>query len=321
MSPSLPLVTIAIPTYNRAQTYLPLALASALNQTYSNIEIVVSDNCSSDRTPAFVASKRDSRIRYYRQSVAVPPNDNFNFCLEQALGEYFLLLLDDELLDPDFVSICMDAAAEEPQAGLIRTGLRMIDANGVVVQQVANKVQGLNLSDFFLGWFAGDTTLYLCNTLFRTECLRAVGGLNSRHNLFQDVMAQVKVAARAPRLDIAAIKASTRSHGGQFTYSAKVNEWSEDSLELLELIVGSVPDNKDLIRARGVRFFARICYSRASAIQSSAARLRAYGTVYQKFGRQCLPPWRMVLGSTALYRGLRTLKRRLKGQSAWAAAS
>lgn len=321
MSPFLPLVTIAIPTYNRAQTYLPVALASALDQTYPNIEIIVSDNCSSDRTRAFIASKRDARIRYYRHSVAIPPNDNFNFCLEQALGEFFLLLLDDEVLDPDFVSMCMDAAAREPRAGLIRTGLRVIDANGNVVQQITNKVQGLGLSDFVLGWFAGDTTLYLCNTLFRTECLRDVGGLNSRHNLFQDVMAQVKVAARAPRLDIAVIKASTRSHGGQFTYSAKVKEWSEDSLQLLDLIVGLAPDNKELIRARGVRFLARICYSRASVIQSPAARLRAYGTVYKKFGRQCLPPWRMVLSSTAVYRGMRALKRRLKGQPRWAAAS
>lgn len=321
MSSSLPLVTIAIPTYNRAQTYLPLTLASALGQTYPNIEVVVSDNCSSDQTPAFVTSKGDKRIRYYRQSVAITPNENFNFCLAQARGEYFLLLLDDELLDPDFVSICMGAAAGEPQAGLIRTGLRVVDANGVVIQQVVNKVQGLTLSDFFLGWFKGDTTLYLCNVLFRTECLRAVGGLKSRHNLFQDVMAQVKVAASAPRLEIPVVKASTRSHGGQFTYSAKVNEWLEDSLELLDLIVDSSPTNKEMIRARGVQFFARICYSRASAIQSPLARLRAYATVYQKFGRRCLPPWQMVLGSTALYRRMRALKRRLKGQPIWAAAS
>ena len=320
MSPSLPLVTIAIPTYNRAHTYLPLALASALGQTYSNLEIVVSDNCSSDRTAAFVASKKDPRIRYYRQSVAISPNDNFNFCIEQALGEYFLLLLDDELLDSDFVSICMDAAAEEPQAGLIRTGLRVIDANGVVVQQVANKVQGLNLSDFLLGWFAGDTTLYLCNTLFRTECLRAVGGLNSRHNLFQDVMAQIKVLAISSRVDVHAVKSSTRSHSGQYTYGARVDEWTEDALDLLNLMVSTSPDKQDIVSEQGARFFARICYSRASAIKNPAERLGAYLRVYRYFNRRYLPPVRGVLASTAIYRRARDVKRRLKGQSSWAAA-
>lgn len=320
MNLSLPLVTIAIPTYNRVQTYLPLALASALGQTYSNLEIVVSDNCSTDSTATFVGSKKDPRIRYYRQSVALPPNDNFNYCLKQARGDYFLLLLDDELLDPDFVSTCVEAAAGQSGTGLIRTGLRVIDANGSVVHQVVNNVQGLDVSDFFLGWFAGKTTLYLCNTLFRTECLRTAGGFNSRHNLFQDVVAQVKVLTMSPRVDIHAVKSSTRSHFGQYTYGARVDEWAEDALDLLSLLVSASPHKQDIILEQGARFFARICYSRASAIARPAERLRAYARVYRYFNRRYLPPMRGVLASTAIYRRARDIKRRLKGLPAWAAA-
>jgi len=58
-----PLVTIAIPTYNRADGYLREALASALNQTYQNIEIIVSDNCSTDNSEAFIRGISDQRIR------------------------------------------------------------------------------------------------------------------------------------------------------------------------------------------------------------------------------------------------------------------
>src|SRR5690606_4365233 len=63
-----PLVTICIPTFNRADTFLPKALAAACNQTYRNLEILVSDNASSDGTPELVRSMIDPRISYHRQA-------------------------------------------------------------------------------------------------------------------------------------------------------------------------------------------------------------------------------------------------------------
>ena len=99
-------VTVGIPTYNRADSYLKNALKSALAQRYENFEIVVSDNCSKDHTQALVEQMDDGRIRYFRQEKNIPANDNFNFCLQQARGDYFLLLHDDDLIDPDFVAAC-----------------------------------------------------------------------------------------------------------------------------------------------------------------------------------------------------------------------
>lgn len=321
MSARTPLVTIAIPTFNRAQTYLPQALASALGQTYHDIEIIVSDNCSSDQTPAVVARCHDPRVRYFRRSVSVSPNDNFNFCLEQARGEYFLLLLDDELVDRDFVEICVNGVSDRSNVGLVRTGLRVIDANGNVVNEVPNRAAGLSLANFLLAWFDGQTALYLCNTLFNTALLRSIGGLRSRHNLFQDVMAQVRVAAISGRVDIDNVLASTRSHPGQFTYSAKVYGWVEDAGDLLDLMTLLVSDEREIVRKRGMRFFATICYSRAGAIPSLWERLRTYHRIYQMFQRCCVPPIRLVIASTTLYKRLRTIKRWVKRQPSWAAAS
>ena len=91
-----PLVTIAIPTYNRANGYLKNAIECALKQTYRNIEVVISDNCSSDNTEEVVKGYTDPRIRYFRQSANIGANNNFNFCLEKAQGSYFLLFHDDD---------------------------------------------------------------------------------------------------------------------------------------------------------------------------------------------------------------------------------
>ena len=60
-----PLVTIGIPTFNRADSYLPESLGSALGQDYPNLEVIVSDNGSSDGTEVFVKSLNDPRVRYF----------------------------------------------------------------------------------------------------------------------------------------------------------------------------------------------------------------------------------------------------------------
>lgn len=315
-----PLVTIAIPTHNRADTYLPEALRCALDQTYPHLEIIVSDNASTDGTPDLVARCRDPRVRYVRHALAMRPNDNFNYCISQARGEYLLLLLDDEQIDRDFVQTCVEAAGGRTGIGLVRTGLRTIDANGTVIAESPNDAAGLALGDFFLAWFAGRTALYLCNTLFNTGALRAAGGLHSRHCLFQDVMAQVRVAASGRRVDLAQVLASTRSHPGQHTYSAQVTAWAEDALEVLDAMCEVAPDQRQAIREEGARFFAHVSYSRASAVRPPMERLRAYLAVYRMFGKRHLPPSRTVLASTVLYRQLRNIKRRLKRQPIWAAA-
>ena len=316
--PNAPRVTIAIPTYNRAKTYLPVCLEGVLRQTYPNLEIIVADNGSTDDTPAVVRRYNDPRIRYFRQPRNITPNDNFNFCLRQASGAYFQLLLDDEQIDPDFVETCLRFAQFRTDVGLIRTGLRVVDVNGVLIDEAPNAAGGTALSELFLDWFAGRTKIYLCNTLINRAALIDVGGFASRHNLFQDVMAQVRVAAKMPRIDVPHVKASTRLHRGQFTYSAKVQAWCEDSLDLLALMCRLAADRQELVRARGLRFFAMIGYSRANAVRSPIERMRAYATVYQRFDRRHWPPLRMALSGTTIYRSLRDMKRRMLHKPVWA---
>src|SRR5215813_12822113 len=123
-----PLVTIAIPTYNRGGSYLPQALQSALGQTYPNLDIIVSDNCSPDHTADYVRSIADQRLRYFRHEPSIGHKGNYNFCVQQAKGDYLLLLHDDDAIDKDFVSSCIDAAAGTSNVGVIRTGIRRIDA-------------------------------------------------------------------------------------------------------------------------------------------------------------------------------------------------
>ena len=104
-----PLVSIGLPAYNRPES-LKVVLESLLNQTYKNIEIIVSDNGSENPeveklVNEFVQSDKQERIRYFRQSENKGPAFNFQFVLDQARGKYFLWNADDDIRSNDFIEV------------------------------------------------------------------------------------------------------------------------------------------------------------------------------------------------------------------------
>lgn len=102
-----PLITIGIPTFNRIDLLIR-AINSARKQSYTNLEIIISDNFSSDGTEALCRAQEneDERIIYLRQ----PQNDgglkNFHRVLDAAHGEFFMWLGDDDWIDLDYVEKC-----------------------------------------------------------------------------------------------------------------------------------------------------------------------------------------------------------------------
>ncbi len=284
--PVTPLVSIGIPTYNRANSYLKQALKSAVNQTYKNIEIIVSDNCSSDDTESVVKEFNDPRIRYYRQEKNIGSLNNCNLCLEQSQGKYFLMLYDDDVVDEDFLSTCMEAAQPHGEPGVILTGARVIDAEGKVLSSSHNTVSGYSTAEFILGWFDRKLPLYLCSTLFNTERLKQLGGFYSKTNMYEDVVAYVQLAARYGRVDVFDVKASFRRHDSNMGNAGDaIPKWCEDSLYLLEVMCNEAPEHAAVIRKRGMSYFCTVNYGRVGKMRTKSPlkRLGAYLIVYRTF--------------------------------------
>jgi glycosyltransferase involved in cell wall biosynthesis len=91
MADAKPLLTIGVPVYNGAK-YLRQALDSLLAQSYENFELMISDNASTDQTGDICRSyaAKDERVRYYRNLLTVPINDNFHRVLTLASSDYFM---------------------------------------------------------------------------------------------------------------------------------------------------------------------------------------------------------------------------------------
>ncbi len=283
-----------------------------MDQTYPNLEIIVADNCSTDSTKTLVAGIADPRLRYFRHEVNIGPTNNLNFCLEHAKGEYILFLHDDDRIDPDFVESCIRATNGISDIGIIRTGLRWIDTHGNVLGEAPNRVGGLPIEEFFLGWFKGRTPMHPCSTLFNTKRLKEIGGFHSKHNVFDDVIAEVKLAAKHKRVDVAGVKASYRHHPQQLAGKQQIANWCEDSLILLDTMCALVPDSKAaLVRSAGMKRFFRGNYRRARKIGSLFSRLAGYGTVLKYFDYPVVQFICIVI-SLAVSRRTRVMKNKIK---------
>ncbi len=278
-----PLVTIGIPTYNRAADHLGAALESALAQRYEPLEIIVSDNGSTDHTRELVAGYDDPRIRYVRHDPGLGPLGNFNFCVEAARGDYLLLLHDDDLIDADMIESCMAAADYRTDVGVIRTGVRTIDNHGNTTYEAPNRVSGLGVTDFFLAWFSGKTSIYFCNTLYNSRHLKAMGGFAPSY--VHDSIAIAQLAAKYPRVDVEAVKASFRQHPeDQSTFAIKVKTWAKDFRELLDLMVDLAPERKGEVYKKGSRFMSRLSFNRMRMQKDRKQRILSRFWVIHTFG-------------------------------------
>lgn len=300
-----PLVTIAIPTYNRADLFLKGALEAALGQSYANLEVLVSDNASTDGTEALVSGYDDPRLRYVRQEANLGANGNFNWLLEHARGEYFLLFLDDDVIDLDFVETCVDALARRPGARMVRTGSRT-SFDGVLGSEKRNETDGLAPAEFFLAYFDGRTSIYFCTTLFHTATLRGFGGLHSKHELFEDCVAVTRFVASHPRVDVPEAHATFRRHDLNRGSSIAIDKWSEDALFLLEEMCRASGDRAPEVRRRGLRFFTERNYDRLA--RTGARTPAAYWSVYRAFERRYHPA-RYAFDRYVVRRSRRVLRR------------
>jgi Glycosyl transferase family 2 len=126
-----PRVTVGIPTYDRP-VLLQEAIESVLSQTFSDFRLLISDNASNAGTRDVVASFTDPRIAYNRSNRNVGMIGNFNRIIELADTEYLMILPDDDLLYPDYLSSVMETLEQFQSVGLVHTAFNLIDTESRV---------------------------------------------------------------------------------------------------------------------------------------------------------------------------------------------
>jgi glycosyltransferase involved in cell wall biosynthesis len=137
MTPRTPRVTLGLPVYD-GERYLAQALDSLLAQTFTDFELLVSDNASTDATPRIVAAyaARDPRIRVLRQPHNRGSSFNHNLVVREARGEYFKWVAHDDLYAPDLLERCVAALDADPGVVVAHAWTATLDELGRLVERV-----------------------------------------------------------------------------------------------------------------------------------------------------------------------------------------
>lgn len=138
---NLPLVTVGIPTYNRPSG-LRKTLECITRQTYSNLQIIVSDNCSNNPEVLNILKEytlSDKRVTYFVQARNISIVPNFQFLLNKAAGKYFMWAADDDQWDENFITTTVGILEQNPDGVLCMTDVDFIYEDGTIKKARLNR--------------------------------------------------------------------------------------------------------------------------------------------------------------------------------------
>ncbi len=129
MNSSIPLVSVCIPAFN-TELFIADTIKSVLNQTYPHLEIIVSDDCSTDNTTTIVEQYSQSRVKLLHQPSNLGMTANFNASIRASSGKYVLKLDSDDLVDADYIYELVSVLEKHPSITFAHCACRLINAEG-----------------------------------------------------------------------------------------------------------------------------------------------------------------------------------------------
>lgn len=299
----LPLVSIVIPAYNGGR-YLREAVHSVLNQDYTNIELLVLDDGSTDNTCEILQSYAD---RFYWESHAnMGQASTLNKGWRQAGGEILSYLNHDDALEPYAVRVAVDHLVRYPEAVLVYGDFDLMDTEGNVFRRV-------HAPDFhYLDMVAN----FMCQpgpgVFFRRDAFDRVGGWNSSLRQVPDYEYWLRLGLRGTFLHIPQSLARFRIHEHSLSYAERSVKDAEECVRVMRAYF-----RRDDLPAE-VRAVERQAYASAHL---NAARAHLCAGRYQHMATQLRQAWywraRSVLSVRAcrlLGNGLRFRVRRMRRQ-------
>src|SRR5687767_8969737 len=137
--PRNPTVTVGLPVYNGANL-MRRAIDSILAQTEPNLELVISDNCSSDETEEICReyARHDDRVVYTKTERNLGAALNYGRLTELARGKFFRWISHDDWMAPDFVESCLPIANSADDIVSVAPEIDVVDADGKKLQSVSS---------------------------------------------------------------------------------------------------------------------------------------------------------------------------------------
>lgn len=178
----LPLVSVILPTHNRAHT-IKRAILSVVNQTYTNLELIVVDDASTDGTDEVINTINDARLNYIKLEKNMGANHARNVGVENSTGEYIAFQdSDDEWLNLKLEKQMRVMLKKGQQVGIVYTGFLRLESNRArYFPSKQTQKSGMIVEPLLNGNFVTTQSVVI-----RRECLAVTGGFDERLRRFQD---------------------------------------------------------------------------------------------------------------------------------------
>ena len=142
MTEHSPKISIGLPVYN-GDKFIAQAIESILQQSFTDFELLISDNASTDATERMCRdfARLDLRVRYKRRDKNLGAAPNFNGLVSRARGEYFKWMAHDDMLRPQYLQQCLAMLEQNPQAVLSYPLAMDIDAEDKTLRRNVDAVK------------------------------------------------------------------------------------------------------------------------------------------------------------------------------------
>ena len=197
-----PLISVLVPAFN-GEPYLRDSLVSVLGQTYTNIEVIVLDDASTDGTRAIVDEFDDDRLRYHRNERNLGQFGNLNVGLDLARGELIAIQHDDDVYLPEILEKECRALREHPHVGAVFSLDVFIGPDGREYGRVEPPAElvgrTLDYPTALNGVLTyGNVFIRGGTSLVRREVYEDVGYFTSKYGLRGDIHMWLRIARHGP---------------------------------------------------------------------------------------------------------------------------
>ena len=231
-------VSICIPVYNGEKT-IERAIRSAMAQTYDNIEILVIDNRSEDRTKEIVDGMEDSRIVFLQNETNLGMAGNWNQCIKKAAGEYIHFLCADDTIKPECIKKKAEVMEKFPDVVMVTSATDLVDENDEFIMKrkrydknVIIDGRAYSRRSFREGNVFGEPS----NILFKKECTEKTGLFSTDLHYTTDWDLWIKIASMGKVAYLKDSLTEYRLSSNNATSTMKLKKIMEDEEKLIRRI-------------------------------------------------------------------------------------
>lgn len=244
MSADKPLFSIGVPTYNR-RALLKQALASLLEQTFTDFEIIVGNDFTGEVLTPENTGITDPRVRFVNHGKNLGELGNMNSLLAGARGRYFTWQFDDDLAAPSFLEEVRSALAkfDHPACAFTSYALVFGTAEHKFTKSTGGRFKSLSGPEFLSGYLAGRLRTMGCSGVFKTDYLKKEGGVKRLAKgpiaVYSEYLLLIKTGLLPEIVYINSPLVASRLHGNSWSTASKDTElFKEAGINLVRAGIG-----------------------------------------------------------------------------------